>query len=289
MSVTDLFKILNLKNPLCVIDIEATGLSISKDRIVQIAILRIDLDGKESIFNEIVNPEMVISDDVISIHGITNEIARKARTFKELAPEIVKFLGQSDLVGYNSNKFDIPLLAEELLRCQIDFNLADRQFIDVQNIFHKMEQRTLTAALQFYCNKPLEGAHNAIHDVMATWDVFEAQLKRYPNLQKDVIYLSEFSRSQANQMVDFAGRLARNEKGEVIYNFGKHKNKTIAEVSRLEPGYYGWMLEADFPLHTKDCLRTEMEAIKAKRKQENEEDLSLEDKLNALKNKFSQR
>lgn len=289
MSVTDLFKILNLKNPLCVIDIEATGLSISKDRIVQIAILRIDLDGKESIFNEIINPEMVISDDVISIHGITNEIASKARTFKELAPEIVNFLGQSDLVGYNSNKFDIPLLAEELLRCQIDFNLADRQFIDVQNIFHKMEQRTLTAALQFYCNKPLEGAHNAIHDVMATWDVFEAQLKRYPNLQKDVIYLSEFSRSQANQMVDFAGRLARNEKGEVIYNFGKHKNKTIAEVSQLEPGYYGWMLEADFPLHTKDCLRTEMEAIKAKRKQENEEDLSLEDKLNALKNKFSQR
>jgi DNA polymerase-3 subunit epsilon len=280
---------LTLKNSLCVIDLEATGLQITTDRIVQIAMLRIEPNNDQFTFNEIVNPEITIPAEIEAIHGITNERARQAKTFIELAPEIVKFIGKSDLVGYNSNKFDIPLLAEELLRCEIDFNLADRQFIDVQNIFHKMEQRTLAAAVQFYCNKPLEGAHNAIHDVMATWDVFEAQLTRYPNLKKDVSYLAEFSRSQANQMVDFAGRLARNEKGEVIYNFGKHKNKTIAEVSQIEPGYYGWMLEADFPLHTKDCLRSEMEAIKAKRKEENEENQSLEDKLNALKNKFSQR
>ena len=152
-----------------------------------------------------------------------------------------------------------------------------------------MEQRTLAAAVQFYCDKPLEGAHDALNDVMATWEVFEAQLLRYKSLQKDVASLADFSRSQANAMVDFAGRLARNDKGNIVYNFGKHKNKTVEEVSILEPGYYGWMLEADFPLHTKDCLRKEMEKIKERKKVEVIEDLSLEEKLNALKNKFGQR
>ena len=280
---------LSLTNPLCVIDLEATGLQITTDRIVQIAMLRIEPNGDQFTFNEIVNPEMVITEEIIAIHGITNEVASKAKTFKELAPAILAFIGTSDLVGYNSNKFDIPLLAEEILRCKVEFDLSSRKFIDVQNIFHKMEQRTLAAAVQFYCDKPLEGAHDALNDVMATWEVFEAQLLRYKSLQKDVASLADFSRSQANAMVDFAGRLARNDKGNIVYNFGKHKNKTVEEVSLLEPGYYGWMLEADFPLHTKDCLRKEMEKIKERKKVEVIEDLSLEEKLNALKNKFGQR
>lgn len=280
---------LSLTNPLCVIDLEATGLQITTDRIVQIAMLRIEPNGAQFTFNEIVNPEMAITEEIIAIHGITNEVASKAKTFKELAPAILSFIGTSDLVGYNSNKFDIPLLAEEILRCKVEFDLSSRKFIDVQNIFHKMEQRTLAAAVQFYCDKPLEGAHDALNDVMATWEVFEAQLLRYKSLQKDVASLADFSRSQANAMVDFAGRLARNDKGNIVYNFGKHKNKTVEEVSILEPGYYGWMLEADFPLHTKDCLRKEMEKIKERKKVEVIEDLSLEEKLNALKNKFGQR
>jgi len=280
---------LSLTNPLCVIDLEATGLQITTDRIVQIAMLRIEPNGDQFTFNEIVNPEMAITEEIIAIHGITNEVASKAKTFKELAPAILSFIGTSDLVGYNSNKFDIPLLAEEILRCKVEFDLSSRKFIDVQNIFHKMEQRTLAAAVQFYCDKPLEGAHDALNDVMATWEVFEAQLLRYKSLQKDVASLADFSRSQANAMVDFAGRLARNDKGNIVYNFGKHKNKTVEEVSILEPGYYGWMLEADFPLHTKDCLRKEMEKIKERKKVEVIEDLSLEEKLNALKNKFGQR
>ena len=280
---------LSLTNPLCVIDLEATGLQITTDRIVQIAMLRIEPNGDQFTFNEIVNPEMAITEEIIAIHGITNEVASKAKTFKELAPAILSFIGTSDLVGYNSNKFDIPLLAEEILRCKVEFDLSSRKFIDVQNIFHKMEQRTLAAAVQFYCDKPLEGAHDALNDVMATWEVFEAQLLRYKSLQKDVASLADFSRSQANAMVDFAGRLARNDKGNIVYNFGKHKNKTVEEVSLLEPGYYGWMLEADFPLHTKDCLRKEMEKIKERKKVEVIEDLSLEEKLNALKNKFGQR
>ena len=280
---------LSLTNPLCVIDLEATGLQITTDRIVQIAMLRIEPNGDQFTFNEIVNPEMAITEEIIAIHGITNEVASKAKTFKELAPAILSFIGTSDLVGYNSNKFDIPLLAEEILRCKVEFDLSSRKFIDVQNIFHKMEQRTLAAAVQFYCDKPLEGAHDALNDVMATWEVFEAQLLRYKSLQKDVASLADFSRSQANAMVDFAGRLARNDKGNIVYNFGKHKNKTVEEVSILEPGYYGWMLEADFPLHTKDCLRKEMGKIKERKKVEVIEDLSLEEKLNALKNKFGQR
>ncbi|MFM7757775.1 MAG: exonuclease domain-containing protein, partial [Crocinitomicaceae bacterium] len=227
--------------------------------------------------------------DVIAIHGITNEKASKAKTFREISEDILTFIGTADMIGYNSNKFDIPILAEELLRCSNNFNLADRLFIDVQNIFHKLEQRTLAAALQFYCEKPIEGAHDALNDVMATWEVFEAQINKYQILQKDVAFLAEFSRSTTNQMVDFAGRLGRNENGQVIYNFGKHKNKTIEEVIQIEPGYYGWMLEADFPLHTKDCLRSEMEFIKAKRKEENKDNQSLEEKLIELRNKFGQR
>jgi DNA polymerase-3 subunit epsilon len=279
---------LSLKKPLCVIDLEATGLQITTDRIVQIAMLRIDPNGEQHAFNELVNPLMNIPEEIVLIHGITNEMAKKAKTFQELAKDVTEFIGNADLVGYNSNKFDIPLLAEELLRTGIEYNLSDRNFIDVQNIFHKMEQRTLAAAVKFYCNKTLEGAHDAMNDVLATWNVFEAQLNRYAELSKEVPKLAEFSRSHNHEMVDFAGRLARNERSQVIYNFGKHKNKTIEEVSIAEPGYYGWMLEADFPLHTKACLRKEMERIKEKRKNDQEDDQSLEDKLKALKQKFSQ-
>jgi DNA polymerase-3 subunit epsilon len=201
---------------------------------------------------------------------------------------VVDFIGESDLAGYNSNKFDIPVLAEELMRAGSDFDVASRRFVDVQNIFHKMEQRTLAAAFQFYCEKPMENAHNALYDARVTLDVFRAQLDRYTTLENNVDYLSTFSKAGNYNLLDFAGRLAINEHGESVYNFGKHKGKTIREVMRIEPGYYGWMLDADFPLYTKKCLRAEMDKIKAEREGAKKEDdnSDLNAKLEALKNKF---
>jgi DNA polymerase-3 subunit epsilon len=201
---------------------------------------------------------------------------------------VVEFIGDSDLAGYNSNKFDIPVLAEELMRAGCDFDVSSRRFVDVQNIFHKMEQRTLAAAYQFYCEKPMQNAHNALYDARVTLDVFRAQLDRYEALENNVDYLSAFSKAGNYNLLDFAGRLAINEHGEAIYNFGKHKGKTIREVSRIEPGYYGWMLDADFPLYTKKCLRAEMDKLKAEREESKKEDNNsdLNAKLEALKNKF---
>jgi DNA polymerase-3 subunit epsilon len=203
-------------------------------------------------------------------------------TFATLAPEILSFIGDADLAGYNSNKFDIPVLSEELLRTGNDFDLSNRRFVDVQNIFHKMEQRTLAAAYQFYCGKTIENAHNAIYDTLATYEVLLAQLEKYPSLAKDIDALADFSKAGDFQLADFAGRLAYNAKKELIYNFGKHKNKSVVQVLKEEPGYYGWMLEADFPLYTKQILRKEMERIKAEK-----DAIPLEDKLDLLKQKFN--
>lgn len=276
---------LTLHKPLCVFDLETTGVQITKDRIVQIAIIKIHPDGSELEYNQIVNPEMEIPQEICEIHGITNEMAKKAPTLKELAPAIMAFIGDADLAGFNSNKFDIPVLVEELIRVGVDADFSNKAFVDVQNIFHKMEQRTLSAACLFYTGKPMENAHNALFDTRVTWEVLKAQIERYDNLEGDVTFLSDFSRHSNFEMVDYAGRLAKNENGETIYNFGKHKGKTILQVNQSEPGYYGWMLEADFTNHTKLCLRKEMDKIKLEKEQKKEQDLS--DKLNSLTNKFN--
>ena len=273
---------LQLTRPLCVFDLETTGLQITKDRIVQIAILKVFPDGTTEEFSRLVNPEMVIAEESTAIHGVSNEMVKNEPTFANLAPEILSFIGNADLAGYNSNKFDIPVLSEELLRTGNDFDLSNRRFVDVQNIFHKMEQRTLAAAYQFYCGKTIENAHNAIYDTLATYEVLLAQLEKYPSLAKDIDALADFSKAGDFQLADFAGRLAYNAKKELIYNFGKHKNKSVVHVLKEEPGYYGWMLEADFPLYTKQILRKEMERIKAEK-----DAIPMEDKLDLLKQKFN--
>ena len=275
---------LQLEKPLCVFDLETTGLDISKDRIVQIAILKVHPDGQKEELNLLINPEMNISESNAAIHGITNEIVKDAPTFKQAAKEIAEFIGESDMAGYNSNKFDIPVLAEEFLRVEFDFDLSSRKWVDVQNIFHKMEQRTLVAAFKFYCSKELDNAHDAMADTTATWEVFEKQIERYGNLKPNIDFLSEFSKSGKLKNADFAGRLAYNEKDEMVYNFGKHSGKTIKEISNLEPGYYGWMLEADFPRYTKKILFQEMEKIKEEKREENQKDFNA--KLSDLQNKF---
>jgi DNA polymerase-3 subunit epsilon len=273
---------IQLTKPLAFFDLETTGLDVTNDRIIEIAILKMNPDGSKEHYSKRVNPEMPISPESSEITGISDADVQDCPTFKELAPEVAAFIGDSDLAGYNSNKFDIPVLAEEFLRAESDFDMSARKFIDVQNIFHKMEQRTLAAAYQFYCQQELVNAHAAMADVEATQEVFAAQLKRYENLEKNIDFLSDFSRSGNHEILDFAGRIARNDKGEAVYNFGKHKGKSIEQVNSEEPGYYGWMLSANFPLYTKKVLKDEMEKLKAK----NVPAGNFDDKLNALKHKF---
>lgn len=278
---------IHLQRPLAFFDLETTGLDITNDRIVEIAILKMNPDGSKDYYHRRVNPEMEISAESAGIHGITNEMVKDSPTFNELAVEVAAFIGESDLGGYNSNKFDIPVLAEEFLRADLDFDMRSRHFVDVQNIFHKMEQRTLAAAYQFYCSRELKNAHSALADIEATQEVFMAQLERYENLEKEVPFLSEFSRQGEHKLLDFAGRLAINEEGEAIYNFGKHKGRTIKEVQDEEPGYYGWMLNANFPLYTKKMLREAMENLKAANKPVVEKpNQGIDDKLAELKAKF---
>lgn len=277
---------LSLTSPLAFFDIEATGLNISKDRIVEIAVIKINPDGSKEEFSSLVNPEIEIPKEVIEIHGITNEKVKNSPSFAQVADDLVAFIKDADLAGYNSNKFDIPLLAEELLRVGNDFDLSQKKFVDVQNIFHKMEQRTLAAAYQFYCKKEIKDAHSAMVDTQATFEVLLSQLEKYPDLKTDVLFLSEFSRAHQGEMVDYAGRLAKNEQDQIVYNFGKHKGKTVEEVNKTEPGYYGWFISdlTDFPQFTKKKLKEEMERIKALKHKNAEE--PFENKLEALKNKF---
>ncbi|MBN9295037.1 MAG: ribonuclease H-like domain-containing protein [Flavobacteriia bacterium] len=290
---------IQLKRPIVTFDIESTGLNVSKDRIIEIAILKVHPDGKEETFESLVNPKTEISREIEELTGISNEDVKGQPEFAEIATNVLQFIDGCDLVGYNFHKLDIPLLAEEFLRVGIDFNIEERKLIDVQNIFHKMEQRTLAAAYLFYCKKELENAHSAMADTKATWNVLNAQLNHYSDLQKDVDFLADFSKNSNNKYADFSGRLVRNEKNEIVYNFGKHKGKTVAEVNKTEPGYYGWFIgeSTDFPNYTKNVLRKEMERLKAipvkseapKRtpKPKEEDTMSIEEKLNALKNKFS--
>lgn len=274
---------IQLNKSLAIFDLEATGLSVTKDRIVEIAVIKISPDGTSSQFSRKLNPEMPIPKEVSEIHGIYDADVSDAPTFRDILPELEAFLKDCDFAGYNSNKFDLPMLAEELLRAESNFDLSACKHIDVQNIFHKMEQRTLVAAYKFYCQKTLDNAHSALADAEATWEVLDAQISHYDELSGDVDFLADFSRYNDMDRADFAGRLAHNKKGEVVYNFGKHKNKSVEEVHKIEPGYYGWMLDADFPLYTKQCLRKEMNRIKEKNSQSPQ---SYEDKLNALKDKF---
>ena len=280
---------INLEKPLAIFDLETTGINITSDRIVEIAIIKVHADGTEERYCQRVNPQMPIPKNISEIHGIYDEDVLHEPTFAEIAETVVAFIGEADLAGYNSNKFDIPVLAEELMRVGSTFDISKRKFVDVQNIFHKMEQRTLAAAYQFYCKKDIENAHNALYDAQATWDVLKAQVEHYDALSNDISFLSEFSKAGNFNLLDFAGRLAIDENGNALYNFGKHKGKTIQEVSLIEPGYYGWMLDADFPLYTKQCLRKEMEKIKISKenqKKTSDNKQNLEAKLEELKNKF---
>ncbi|WP_418603955.1 exonuclease domain-containing protein [Hwangdonia sp.] len=243
---------LNLTKPICFFDLETTGVNISKDRIVEIAILKVYPNGKEESKTWLVNPEMPIPKEVTEIHGISDVDVADKPTFKELAKEIYNLIKDSDLGGFNSNRFDIPLLAEEMLRAEIDFDMKSRLSVDVQTIFHKMEQRTLSAAYKFYCDKNLDGAHSAEADTNATFEVLKAQIAKYDALENDTKFLAEFS--SRKKFADFAGFITYNKKGEECFSFGKHKGKKVTEVLEKEPGYFGWLLNADFPLYTKKVL-----------------------------------
>lgn len=256
---------LNLTKPLIFLDIEATGLIIGLDRIVEICLLKVNLDNSTEIKTLRVNPEMPIPEKVSKIHGIYEKDITDAPTFKQVASELLRFIGNADFAGYNSNKFDIPLLAEEFLRVEADFDLRGRRLIDVQNIFHFMEPRNLGAAYKFYCNQTLENAHSAEADTRATFEIFKSQLSRYENteledekgilfkpVQNDVNKLSELTNKAKN--VDLAGRIVYNEKGIEVFNFGKHKDKAVEDVFAKEPSYYNWMMQGDFSLYTKRVL-----------------------------------
>lgn len=243
---------LNLRNPLVFFDLETTGINIVKDRIVEISYVKVFPNGDEEIKTRRINPGMPIPPESTAIHGITDDDVKDCPTFKEIAKSLASHIEGCDLAGYNSNRFDIPMLAEEFIRAGVDIDLNRRKFIDVQTIFHKMEQRTLSAAYKFYCNKSLENAHSAEADTIATYEVLKAQLDRYPELKNDVAFLSDYSSFSNN--VDFAGRMIYNDKGEEVINFGKYKGRLVTEVLKLDPGYYSWIMNGDFPLNTKKML-----------------------------------
>ncbi len=244
---------LNLANPIVFFDLETTGINIVKDRVVEISVLKVMPNGKEEQKTIRVNPGMHIPEEASKVHGIYDEDVKDCPTFKGIAKELAKYIEGCDLGGFNSNRFDIPLLAEEFLRAEVDFDMSKRKFVDVQTIFHKMEQRTLSAAYRFYCDKNLEDAHTAAADTMATYEVLKAQLDRYGDqLENNVDFLSKFS--SQNRNVDFAGFIVLNDKGEEVFNFGKNKGMSVAKVLREQLGYYDWMLKSEFPLYTKKVL-----------------------------------
>lgn len=243
---------LNLKNPLVFFDLETTGINITNDRVVEISYLKVKPDGSEESRTRRVNPQIPIPEQATAIHGITNEDVKDCPTFKEIAKSLAAQIEGCDLAGFNSNRFDIPMLAEEFLRAGVDIDLNRRKFIDVQTIFHKMEQRNLVAAYKFYCGKELMDAHSAESDTRATYEVLMSQLDRYPELENDVDALSKFS--SFNRNVDFAGRMIYNENGEEVINFGKYKGSLVKNVLKKDQGYYGWIMQGDFPLNTKQKL-----------------------------------
>ncbi|HET6995458.1 MAG TPA: 3'-5' exonuclease [Chitinophagaceae bacterium] len=242
---------LQLKKPLAFIDLETTGTNLGTDRIIEIAIVKVLPDGSKSVKRKIINPEMPIPKASSDIHGFTDEMVKDAPTFKQVAHELKQVLDACDLAGYNSNRFDIPLLVEEFLRAGVDFDLKGRRLVDVQKIFHLMEQRTLSAAYKFYCNKILESAHSAEADANATHEILMAQLSHYPALGNTIDTVLKTIGEDV--IVDLARRFIV-ENGVEVFNFGKFKGRPVAEVLRLEPQYYDWMMKGDFPQHTKQKL-----------------------------------
>ena len=244
---------LNLKNPIVFFDIESTGLDIARDRIVEISVVKVMPDGREEVKTKRINPTIPISPEAQAVHGISNEDVKDCPVFKQIAKSLAQWMEGCDIGGYNSIKFDIPLLAEEFLRAGVDFDFRKRKLVDVQNIFHKMEQRTLVAAYRFYCNKDLEQAHSAEADTLATYEVLKAQLDRYQDtLKNDIGFLADFSLKNRN--LDYAGRIVLNDKDIPVINFGKHKGKAVEQVLREEPSYYAWIMQGDFTLDTKKVL-----------------------------------
>ncbi len=243
---------LSLKKPIVFFDLETTGIDVVKDRIVEISLLKVSPDGKEETKTMRINPEMPIPPHVTEIHGISDEDVKNEPTFNAVAKDVAKYIEGCDLAGYNSNKFDIPLLAEEFLRVEVDFDMKKCRFVDVQVIFHKMEQRTLSAAYKFYCKKNLDNAHSAEADTKATYEILKAQIDRYNDITNDVEELSSFS--SHNKNADFAGRIVFNDKDEEVFNFGKYKGQTVESVLEKDQGYFSWMLNSDFPLYTKKVL-----------------------------------
>lgn len=276
---------LNLSKPLAFFDLETTGINVTKDRIVEISILKVSPDGKKENYTRKVNPTIPIPKESSEIHGIWDKDVANEPTFKELAEEIKAFFADADLAGYNSDRFDIPLLVEEFMRTGVDFEIEKRKTIDVQTIFHKMEQRTLSAAYKFYCDKELENAHSAEADTNATYEVLESQLTRYDELENDTEFLAKFT-IQGGESVDFAKRIVKDKKGRIVFNFGKHKGVPVETVFQKEPSYYSWMLNGDFPMYTKKVLRELFEAYKVKKA---EKESITTDKLDQLKNKFNKK
>ncbi len=262
---------LELKKPMVFFDLETTGVQIATDRIVEISILKVFPNGNKESKTWLVNPEIEISQESIDIHGITNEKVVTEPTFKELAPEVSKMIDGCDLAGFNSNRFDIPLLAEEMLRADISFDMQDRKAIDVQVIFHKKEQRTLSAGYQFYCGKDLENAHSAEADTNATFEILEAQLEKYDDIENGVDFLSQYS--SHHKRADFAGFILFNDEDKEIFSFGKYKGKTVEEVLRTNPGYYNWIQNADFPLYTKKVLTSIKKELNPKKQVNTIDDL----------------
>ncbi len=291
---------LNLTKPIVFFDLETTGVQVGSDRIVQICLLKVHPDGTEEDVTYLVRPvddngkTIHIPADTTAIHHITDAMVADKPSFKELAPVIADFIGESDLAGYNSNKFDVPMLVEEFLRAGVEFSLEKRRLVDVQNIFHRMEQRTLVAAYRFYCGKELDGAHSADADTKATYEVLKAQLDRYKDVPfidrdgkssfpvvNDIDALSDFTVN--SQWADLVGHIGRDKSGHEIFNFGKHKGETLEQVFTKEPAYYDWMMKSDFPLSTKQVIMmVQLRLVEEKRKRDQE-------KLQALKLKFEER
>ncbi|MCF2876162.1 MULTISPECIES: 3'-5' exonuclease [unclassified Tenacibaculum] len=273
---------LNLAKPIVFFDLETTGVNIAKDRVVEISILKVFPNGNKESKTWLVNPEIEIPKESSDIHGITNEKVVTEPTFKELAPKINEMIAGCDLAGFNSNRFDIPLLAEELMRAGIDFDMKNRKAIDVQVIFHKKEQRTLSAGYQFYCGKELVGAHGAEADTNATYEILMAQIEKYDDIDNTVEALSEYSAH--GKRADFAGFVLMNDKDQEIFSFGKYKGRTVEEVFKENPGYNAWIQNADFPLYTKKVLREVKERMSSPKKK-----MTDEEKLQALQQKFNLR
>ncbi|MFT3747923.1 MAG: 3'-5' exonuclease [Agriterribacter sp.] len=242
---------LQLTRPVAFIDLETTGVNLATDRIVEIAIVKQSADNTRVVKRKLINPQMPIPKGASDVHGITDDMVKDAPAFKQVANEIRQFLDNCDLAGYNSNRFDIPLLVEEFLRAGLDFDVTDRHLLDVQKVYHMMEPRTLSAAYKFYCDKSLENAHSAEADAQATCEILESQLEKYPQLGSSIESVMKFTGSEP--IVDFARRFVM-ENGVEIFNFGKHKGKKVVDVLKLEPQYYDWMMKGDFAMHTKQKL-----------------------------------